>query len=57
LEEQKKRRIQFTKEQKRVFAEQSKTVAFAEEDRRRSETQAKTARLRALRESRSGNSP
>jgi len=47
--EEKKRRVQLTREQKRLLAEQSKTVAFAEEDRRRQETAAKTARLRALR--------
>jgi hypothetical protein len=53
--EEKKRRVQLTKEQKRVLAAKSTEVAFAEEDRRRSEAAAKTARLRALRQSRIQN--
>jgi hypothetical protein len=53
LEDQKKHRVQLTKDQKRILAERSKEIAFAEEDRRRNDAQAKTARLRALREAQS----
>ena len=54
--EEKKRRVQLTKEQKRMLAEKSTEIAFAEEERRRREAQAKSARLRSLREERSSGS-
>ena len=47
--EEKKRRIQLTKEQKRLLAEHSKAIAFAEEEKRRSAARTKSERLRALR--------
>ena len=53
--EEKKHRAQLTKEQKRLLAEKSKEIAFAEEGRRLAETAAKTARLRALRASHLSN--
>lgn len=49
MEDEKRRRIQLSKEQKRVLAEKSTVTAFADEDRRRREMAEKTEKLRALR--------
>jgi hypothetical protein len=49
VENEKRRRIQLSKEQKRVLAEQSSVTAFADEDRRRREMAEKSEKLRALR--------
>ena len=49
MEDEKRRRIQLSKEQKRVLAEQSSVTAFADEERRRREMAEKTEKLRALR--------
>jgi hypothetical protein len=49
VEDEKRRRIQLSKEQKRVLAEQSTVTAFADEERRRREMAEKSERLRALR--------
>ena len=54
--EENKRRVQLTKEQKRLMAEKSKEIAFAEEDRRRREAKAKSERLKNLREAQSSGS-
>lgn len=51
--EEKKRRVQLTNDQKRILAEKSTEIAFAEEDKRRREAWAKSARLRSLRETQS----
>lgn len=50
MDEEKKKRVQLTKEEKRLLAEKITQVAFADEEARRAARQAKTARLRALRE-------
>lgn len=47
--EQKRRRIQLTKEQKRVSAEQSTIFAFADNDAKKKARDTKTARLKLLR--------
>jgi hypothetical protein len=49
LEDQKRRRVQLSKEEKRVMAEASTVAAFADNEQRRKERDEKTARLRALR--------
>ena len=49
MEEPKKRRLQLSKEQKRIQAEAATQAAFADTEKRRKEREAKTARLRALR--------
>jgi hypothetical protein len=49
VEDEKRRRIQLSKEQKRVLAEQSTVTAFADEERRRREMAEKSEKLRALR--------
>ena len=49
VEEQKKRRLQLSKEQKRVLADAATEAAFADTEQRRKAREEKTARLRALR--------
>jgi hypothetical protein len=49
VEEQKQRRLQLSKEQKRVLADAATQAAFADTEQRRKEREEKTARLRALR--------
>lgn len=49
MEEQKQRRLQLSKEQKRVLADAATQAAYADTEQRRKEREEKTARLRALR--------
>lgn len=49
MEGQKQRRLQLSKEQKRIQAEAATQAAFADTERRRKLRDEKTARLRALR--------
>jgi hypothetical protein len=49
MEEQKRTRVQLTKEQKRLLAEQSKIFAFADAEAQKKTRDAKTERLRLLR--------
>lgn len=49
MEEQKQRRLQLSKEQKRVLADAATVAAFADTEQRRKQREEKTSRLRALR--------
>ena len=49
VEEQKQRRVQLSKEQKRILADAATQAAFADTEQRRKDRNEKTARLRALR--------
>jgi hypothetical protein len=49
MDNEPKRRRQLSKDAKRILAEQSTIVAFADQARRLKEAQDKTTRLRALR--------
>ncbi|WFR99026.1 hypothetical protein [Rhizobium tumorigenes] len=49
MEEPKKRRLQLSKEQKRVLADAATEAAFADTEQRRKAREEKTARLRAMR--------
>jgi hypothetical protein len=49
MAEEKKRRRQFTKTEKRILAEETTRVAFGDEAKRKTERDAKTEKLRAIR--------